>query len=134
MATAAASRLYSTLANYHKVSREGDVTEAVASLERVIVAAKTRGIGSCALGLQPQAATVAAALAFNAGCGTDVTAMARTFLIPKNIWREKVVGQTRHTRAYLWEAGAEASAAGCSTTSPPVSSSQSSVNALVTAC
>ena len=35
--------------------------------------------------------------------------MARTFLIPKNIWREKVVGQTRHTRAYLWEAGAEAS-------------------------
>jgi hypothetical protein len=42
MATAAASRLYSTLANYHKVSREGDVTEAVASLERVIVAAHRR--------------------------------------------------------------------------------------------
>ena len=83
MAAAAASRLQSALASYRKVSSGGDVTEAVASLERAIVAAQTRGIGSCTLGQQPQAATVAAAIAVNAGCG--VTAMARRFGIGNNI-------------------------------------------------
>ena len=84
-AAAAAMRLHSTLAMYRKASREGDVTEAVASLERVLVAAQTRGIGSCPTGRQPRVATIAAALAFNAGCGTSVIAMARRFGIPTNI-------------------------------------------------
>ena len=128
MAAAAASRLQSALASYRKVSSGGDVTEAVASLERVIVAAKTRGIGSCALGLQPQAATVAAALAFNAGCGAGITAMARAFKLENNIAGVRRLADRLATRAYLWEAGAEASAAGCSTTPPPVSSPQSSAN------
>ena len=128
MAAAAASRLQSALASYRKVSSGGDVTEAVASLERAIVAAQTRGIGSCTLGQQPQAATVAAALAFNAGCGAGITAMARAFKLENNIAGVRRLADRLATRAYLWEAGAEASAAGCSTTPPPVSSPQSSAN------
>jgi len=124
---AAASRLLSTLKGHNKPCPDG--AQAVDSLEHAIRAAQTQGLGTRRTGLIPQPATVAAALAFNAGCGRNVHAMARRFYIGSNGVGVRNLADRLAARAWIWEGGDEgSSAAACSspplppTTSPPLSS------------
>ena len=129
MEQAAASQLLSTLKAHNRPFPDG--AQAVDSLEHTrIRAAQTQGVGTRRTGLIPQSATVAAALAFNAGCGRTVQAMARRFNIGSNGVGVRNLADRLAARAWIWEGGDEGSSAAalCSspplppTTSPPLSS------------
>jgi hypothetical protein len=123
MEQAAASRLLSTLKAHNRPCPDG--AQAVDSLEHTrIRAAQTQGVGTRRTGLIPQSATVAAALAFNAGCGRTVQAMARRFNIGSNgvgvrNLADRLAAWIWDGHAWIWEGGdGGSSAAACS--SPPL--------------
>ena len=123
MEQAAASQLLSTLKVHNRPFPDG--AQAVDSLEHTrIRAAQTQGVGTRRTGLIPQSATVAAALAFNAGCGRTVQAMARRFNIGSNgvgvrNLADRLAAWIWDGHAWIWEGGdGGSSAAACS--SPPL--------------
>ena len=123
MEQAAASQLLSTLKAHNRPFPDG--AQAVDSLEHTrIRAAQTQGVGTRRTGLIPQSATVAAALAFNAGCGRTVQAMARRFNIGSNgvgvrNLADRLAAWIWDGHAWIWEGGdGGSSAAACS--SPPL--------------
>ena len=98
----AASRLLSTLKVYRKPCPDGP--QAIESLEQVIRAAQSEGIGEARRrGTAPRAATIAAALALNAGCFPTVAAAARRFNIGGNQNSVSRLADRLTARAYLWE-------------------------------
>ena len=70
LAAAAASLLYSTLRMYRKLE-PGDRQETIDKLTQAVTCILSRGIR--ARGSLPKAKTVAAAIAWNAGCGNSVS-------------------------------------------------------------
>ena len=123
MEQAAASQLLSTLKAHNRPFPDG--AQAVDSLEHTrIRAAQTQGVGTRRTGFIPQSATVAAALAFNAGCGRTVQAMARRFNIGSNgvgvrNLADRLAAWIWDGHAWIWEGGdGGSSAAACS--SPPL--------------
>ena len=76
LAAAAASLLYSTLRMYRKLE-PGDRQETIDKLTQAVTCILSRGIG--ARGSLPKAKTVAAAIAWNAGCGRSASVIMSRF-------------------------------------------------------
>ena len=99
----AASTLYSTLRIYRKLG-PGNKEENVQKLCQAVSCVRTKGVGARG-GSLPLAATVAAAIACNAGCGNSVSVIMDRFGATNQTSVCQIADRIR-TQAWLWEGDA----------------------------
>ena len=101
--------LYTVLQRYRKLE-PGSRQETVETLSQAIKCVRTRGIGE--RGALPKAATVAAAIAWNAGCGNSVSVLIGQFGVNNGAGVTRMADRIR-TQAWLWEGGSPPLRADC---------------------
>ena len=101
--------LYTVLQRYRKLE-PGSRQETVEILSRAVKCVRTRGLGE--RGALPKATTVAAAIAWNAGCGNSVSVIVDQFGVNNRAGVTRMADRIR-TQAWLWEGGSPPLRADC---------------------